>query len=60
MAQDFYAAFKLGEDSRHITTVDAEGVALAAIQALYKKVTDENKELRGQFEAMKRSIRPVT
>ena len=34
MAQDFYAAFGLGEDDRHITTVDADGVALAAIQGL--------------------------
>lgn len=35
MAQDFYAAFGLGNDDRHISTVDAEGVAFAAIQALY-------------------------
>jgi hypothetical protein len=35
MAEDFYAAFKVGEDNRHITTVDEDGVALAAIKALY-------------------------
>ncbi|MEM6282963.1 MAG: tail fiber domain-containing protein, partial [Chloroflexota bacterium] len=35
MAQDFYAAFGLGLDERHIDTVDADGVALAAIQGLY-------------------------
>jgi hypothetical protein len=34
MAQDFHAAFQLGEDEKHITTVDADGVALAAIQGL--------------------------
>ncbi len=34
MAQDFYAAFGVGEDDRHITTIDADGVALAAIQGL--------------------------
>lgn len=34
-AQDFSALFSLGEDSAHITTVDADGVALAAIQGLY-------------------------
>jgi hypothetical protein len=34
MAQDFAAAFAVGEDDRHIHTVDANGVALAAIQAL--------------------------
>jgi trimeric autotransporter adhesin len=32
MAQDFHAAFDLGTDERHIATVDADGVALAAIQ----------------------------
>jgi len=36
MAQDFHAAFGLGEDDRHISTTDAEGVALAAIQELYR------------------------
>src|SRR6185295_2058477 len=34
MAQDFHAAFGLGTDERHIATVDADGVALAAIQGL--------------------------
>jgi trimeric autotransporter adhesin len=34
MAQDFYAAFHVGEDDTHIATVDADGVALAGIQAL--------------------------
>ena len=37
MAQDFYAAFGLGDSERHITTVDADGVALAAIQGLALK-----------------------
>ena len=36
MSQDFYRAFGLGEDENHISTVDADGVALASIQALYK------------------------
>jgi hypothetical protein len=35
MAQDFYAAFGVGESKRHISTVDADGVAFAAIQGLY-------------------------
>ena len=42
MAQDFYAAFKLGEDDRHITSIDEDGVALAAIKALHA----ENARLR--------------
>jgi hypothetical protein len=36
MAQDFYEAFSVGEDDQHIATVDADGVALAAIKALYQ------------------------
>jgi len=34
MAQDFYASFGVGEDNRHITSIDEDGVALAAIKAL--------------------------
>lgn len=34
MAQDFYAAFGLGPGEKSIDVVDADGVALAAIQAL--------------------------
>ena len=43
MAQDFYAAFGIGPDDRHIATVDADGVVLAAIQGLNQKLTDELK-----------------
>jgi hypothetical protein len=42
MAQDFYAAFGVGEDDRHISTVDADGVALAAIQGLYRQVQEKD------------------
>jgi len=42
MAQDFYAAFGVGEDDRHITSIDEDGVALAAIKALHR----ENREAR--------------
>jgi len=37
-AQDFYAAFDVGLDDKSICTVDADGVALAAIQGLNQKV----------------------
>jgi hypothetical protein len=37
MAQDFYKAFGLGLDNKHITTIDEGGVALAAIQGLYRQ-----------------------
>jgi hypothetical protein len=45
MAQDFAAAFGVGEDDKHITTVDEEGVALAAIQGLNQKVEEQRSEL---------------
>jgi regulator of replication initiation timing len=49
MAQDFYAAFGVGEDDRHITSVDEDGVALAAIKALAVEdhgLHAENRNLR--------------
>ena len=45
MAQDFYAAFAVGEDDTHITTSDADGVALAAIQALYDIVLEQDSRI---------------
>jgi hypothetical protein len=36
-AQDFYSAFGVGEDNRYISSIDADGVALAAIKALHEK-----------------------
>jgi hypothetical protein len=52
-AQDFYAAFGLGEDDLHIATIDSDGVALAAIQALYERsqlLEAENAALQGQLD----------
>jgi hypothetical protein len=46
MAQDFFAAFQVGEDEKHISTVDADGVALAAIQGLNEKVEEQRAELK--------------
>jgi hypothetical protein len=37
-AQDFYAAFQLGRNDGYISTIDEGGVALAAIQELYRLV----------------------
>ena len=48
MAQDFHAAFGLGESDRHIGTVDADGVALVAIQALHEIVTEKDREIIAQ------------
>ena len=46
MAQDFYAAFGVGPDDKHIATVDADGVALAAIQGLNQKLTEKDVEIQ--------------
>jgi hypothetical protein len=52
MAQDFYAAFKLGESETGIDTIDADGVALAAIQGLNSKLELENAELTKRVEQL--------
>lgn len=46
MAQDFSAAFAVGEDNTHISTIDLEGVALAAIQGLYQVVQNQKTQLQ--------------
>jgi hypothetical protein len=45
MAQDFYAAFGLGEDDKHINTIDADGIALISIQALYAMSLEKDKQI---------------
>jgi len=52
MAQDFYAAFGTGEDDRHITSIDEDGVALAAIKALHR----ENTELRSRLATLEAQV----
>ncbi len=54
--QDFYAAFGLGADDRHIATVDADGVALAAIQALYQMAQEQNARI-AQLERENQALR---
>ncbi len=53
MAQDFHAAFGLGEDDRHITSVDEDGVALAAIKGLYERSKRERSRIRRAHEALR-------
>lgn len=45
MAQDFHAAFGLGADERTISTADADGVALAAIQGLWLELQDRDQHI---------------
>ena len=62
MAQDFYAAFGLGQDNKHIATVDEEGVALAAIQGLNQKLEERDAEIRDlkrDLSEMKALLRQV-
>jgi hypothetical protein len=51
-AQDFYSAFGLGLDDKHIGTIDEGGVALAAIQGLYR----QNQALRARVAKLERII----
>jgi hypothetical protein len=59
-AEDFYAAFGLGRDNKHIAPADTGGVALAAIQALAERLEekdDEIRELRARLEALEEQAR---
>jgi hypothetical protein len=55
MAQDFHAAFGLGETPKGISTVDSEGVALAAIQGLHQLVQEKDREI-AQLKAWKETL----
>lgn len=52
VAEDFASAFGLGNDSQHISTVDANGVALVAIQGLNSKFEDDNAHLRARLDSV--------
>jgi hypothetical protein len=52
MAQDFHAAFGVGEDDHHISTTDADGVALAAIKGL----SEIAKEKDAQIQALEKDM----
>ncbi len=59
VAQDFHAAFGVGEDSKSINLADADGVLLAAVQALYEQnqqLFDQNQELRAELDALKAEL----
>jgi hypothetical protein len=55
-AQDFRAAFGLGEDDKTIATLDAGGVALAAIQGLNQKLTEELKAKDSRIMELERRL----
>lgn len=63
MAQDFHRAFNVGSDERAIATIDADGVALAAIQGLNAKleakIAEQARELAAQRSAIDAQAREL-
>jgi hypothetical protein len=56
-AQDFASAFGYGGDDKSIGTIDADGVALAAIKGLYEMVQKQEatiKQLQAEVESLKK------
>ena len=53
MAQDFYAAFQVGPDDKHIATVDEGGVALAAIQGLNEKMESGKQQAESEIQNLR-------
>jgi len=49
MAQDFAATFGLGDNDRRINVVDANGVVMVSIQALYRRL----KALQAEVQALR-------
>jgi len=59
-AQDFHAAFGLnGADDKHIATVDADGVALAAIQGLNQKLEAGNQQSAARSQRSESKIQTL-
>jgi hypothetical protein len=52
ISQDFFTAFGLGDDARYISVVDADGVALTAIQGMYALIQQQDALLQEQDARM--------
>ncbi len=60
MAQDVYAAFGLGDSDTGICTVDASGIALAAIQGLAQRLEEKDARitaLESEIKSLRQLIR---
>ncbi len=55
MAQDFYSIFGIGEDDKTISNLDPSGIALAAIQEVYRQVQELQKKNQ-EIDALKIEI----
>ncbi|MBK7146025.1 MAG: tail fiber domain-containing protein [Xanthomonadales bacterium] len=59
MAQDFRAQFAIGENDTTISSVDADGVALAAIQGLNAKLETENAAKDAQITSLRARLQAL-
>jgi hypothetical protein len=57
MAQDFHAAFGLGGNDKAIATVDADGVALAAIQGLNRRTEDRSQRAEDRIQKLETDLK---
>ena len=53
MAQSFHNVFGYGSDSKYISTVDIDGVNMAAIKALYKKSIEIERQIEQYQKLLK-------
>jgi hypothetical protein len=60
MAQDFNAAFNVGENDTTISTVDAQGVAFAAIQGLNQVVREKEIRIAALEEKNEQELKELT
>nr|WP_051877366.1 hypothetical protein [Streptomyces natalensis] len=63
MAQDWKAAFNLGDDDTMIWCVDANGVTIVSIQALHRLITDlqtANARLQSQLADLTTRLDSIT
>ena len=56
VAEDFYEAFGLGQGDKNISTIDADGIMMLAIQGLNNKLIEENRELREGNDELKNEV----
>ena len=59
MAEDFYAAFGLGVNDKHVAPGDQASVAMLALQGLHQVVQEKDREitdLKGRLETLERLV----
>ena len=60
MAQDFFKAFNMGYDDKTIATVDADGVAFAAIKGLNELLREKDVQMREKDVQILKLQRDIT